>query len=209
MVWDFAFLGNTVPTGSDLSTIQTALETFYSHNYGTVSHSIGNFLSTAISRTIPPIMRTYNKTGFENGSASGGPIDVRNTALVPTRTGGTVDLPSEVCITLTFHSDYGTTPEFGPGGIRPRARHRGRLYIGPLTTLGLISNTASGPSVSGAALDTFAGAATALMADATTQWCQWSRKDALFRPVTGGWIDDAPDTQRRRGEAPTLRNVWP
>ena len=94
VVWDFAFLGNTVPTGSDLSTIQTALETFYSHNYGTVSHSIGNFLSTAISRTIPPIMRTYNKTGFENGSASGGPIDVRNTALVPTRTGGTVDLPS-------------------------------------------------------------------------------------------------------------------
>ena len=208
-VWNFAFIGPTPVTGTTLTAIQAAIEAFYTANHGTLSHSIGNFLSTAVSRTVPPIMRTYDKTGFENGAASGGPIDIRNTALIPTRTGGTVDLPSEVAVTLSFHSDYGTLPEFGPGHTRIRARHRGRIYIGPLTTLALVSNADKGPSVSGAALDTFSGAAIALMGDTGTTWAQWSRVDHTFREVTGGWVDDAPDTQRRRGEDATLRNVWP
>ena len=148
------------------------------------------------------------KTGFENGAPSGGPIDTRAIAAMHSRTGGTVDLPSECAVVLTFNSDFGTAPEFGPGHTRLRARHRGRIYIGPLTSLAIESGTVSAPHVSPAMIDTLSAAGHALVNDAATLWAQWSRVDAVFRPIIGGSVDNATDTQRRRGQAATARTLW-
>jgi hypothetical protein len=39
-------------------------------------------------------------------------------------------------------------------------------------------------------------------------WSVWSRKNANTKLVTGGFVDNAFDTQRRRGEKASGRQTW-
>jgi len=112
-------------------------------------------------------------------------------------------LPSECAICLSFH------------GVQvsgsPAARRRGRVYLGPWNDAALDPTG----KIAGALLTAIDGAATALLASGTTEWAIYSRTDLpvvtdLDEGVTvvGGWIDNAWDTQRRRGEAPTSRTLF-
>jgi hypothetical protein len=39
-------------------------------------------------------------------------------------------------------------------------------------------------------------------------WMQVSTTFGIANPVTGGFVDNSFDTQRRRGSAPTARDTW-
>jgi hypothetical protein len=147
----------------------------------------------------------------------GGPIlDHPFTIATGTGTG----LPRESAVVLSLSAPHAGIAEDVPGGVagpkgdtHPAARHRGRVYIGPLDNAALGAGV-NGPGVSAACRDALAAAAALLMTNVNTiaggthYWGIWSRKDSVIYPITSGYIDDAFDTQRRRGIGATARTTW-
>ena len=110
-------------------------------------------------------------------------------------------MPAEVALAMSFHA----APV---SGVSP-ARRKGRIYLGPF-------NAGEGGFSGGRPGDTMranialAGGVfqDASAADADWTWQVWSSVDQVGREVVGGHVDNAWDTQRRRGVAPTARSTW-
>jgi hypothetical protein len=121
-------------------------------------------------------------------------------------------LPNEVAMVLSFSADVGS------GEVA--ARRRGRVFLGPVS----IFNTAelNGECVPGSTmLSTVATAAHDLavgepLTTGSSKWAIFSPTtyaatsdyDASVFDVTHGWVDNAFDTQRRRGHAASTRTTW-
>jgi len=109
-------------------------------------------------------------------------------------------MPSEVALCLSFQGEK--VPGF------PQARRRGRIYFGPIVA----TATAGGRPTSGlvTALSNAGDAlATALPGNTMpANLAVWSVADGAAVPVTDGWVDNAFDTQRRRGVDRTSRTTW-
>jgi len=123
-------------------------------------------------------------------------IDTFNLTSGPT----TDPLPSEVALCLSFQGSK------VPGS--PQNRRRGRVYIGTLNT----TYTAGGRPAS-SIMTAMANAAEQLSEDLNTSsnvayLSVWSQMDGAAVHVTDGWIDNAYDTQRRRGVERTSRTTW-
>lgn len=118
-------------------------------------------------------------------------------------------LPSEVAICLSFQA----VAESG----KPQSRRRGRIYVGPLaTTTNDNGRPGNNPK------DSLAVAGTRLLAasDAAPFWSWIVLSQAnpgtptrpayprTFALVDNGWVDNAFDTQRRRGLKLTARSLW-
>lgn len=97
--------------------------------------------------------------------------------------------PAEVALCLSYYAD------------RNFPRNRGRMYFGPWGNGGMFSRP---PAQAQEALATLAEGLSGL-GGVNTQWVQHSPRDARFSNVTDYWIDDAWDTQRRRGLKATSR----
>lgn len=118
--------------------------------------------------------------------------------------------PAEVAVCLSMQ---------GPviAGV-PQARRRGRLYLGPISTAAGAAGTGD-LRVAVSARQDIAEAAEDLMTQVVLPGLVWSVYSptidatgslaASFTTVTNGFINDAFDTQRRRGLAPTTRTVFP
>jgi hypothetical protein len=169
-----------------LTTLESALTDFYNGNtVAGTGLSVANFIGPTMSRTIAPTFKHYDLDGHLNGTAVGSPVRVQPMALLGAGNGGT-GLPAEVSCCLSSHADFGTDAEFGPGGLsRPRARDRGRVY----TLIDAGRRLFSFPSL-------------------PASWVVWSRKAAAVKNVVAISVDDAFDTQRRRGERPNVRTTW-
>lgn len=113
-------------------------------------------------------------------------------------------VPSEAACVLSYAAD--PTP-----GI-PAGRQRGRIYFGGL---GPFWDSASAvdawPTISPTAITALGSAANALIDDLTVTGVRWvvhSRVAGADFEVTHGWIDNAWDTQRRRGGDYSSRIPW-
>lgn len=108
-------------------------------------------------------------------------------------------LPTEVALVVSFQA----APQSGV----PQARRRGRIYLG-----GLVASTnASGRPQAAFRAQVLAQANELLAAsDASinVDWVVWSPTTSTAVGVANGWIDDAWDTQRRRGVSPTTRTTF-
>lgn len=120
--------------------------------------------------------------------------------------GSGISGPPEVALCISFH------------GVRvagmSQARRRGRIYIGPIDAA-LIQ----GPSPAQTLIDSLKTAAQALLDLSNNnawKWVIWSQAQAdspqstfpAATFVTGGWVDNAWDTQRRRGIDPTVKTTF-
>lgn len=202
MVNTFAFLTPTTPaTPAELSHIHALISEFY--NNGTTP--IAGFIGEQISRSTPVQTKLYDLTGHLNGTAHGSPISLGSFTLGASSVG--TELPSELCICGSFRAAYASDVEFAPSA-RPRARDRGRVYLGPLTTSCMSYDSTVGRTfVSSSARNAIVAAMVTLRDDATSAWAVWSRKNAVLEPVVAVWVDDAFDIQRRRGEAAGTRTT--
>lgn len=204
---DFAFEVTTLNSAT-ADNLATALASFYNTVQvipGT-DYSVANFLSSVISRAAnAATIDFYDLTGHLNGSAHASPVFTRNFTVGAIAAGSPIDLPAEVAVCLSFHADLTGIPEKS-GATRPAARRKGRVFIGPLNNF---SQTGV-PVVVGAPIrDALAAAAITLSDAVGASQRVWSRTGAaLYGPIVGGWIDNAFDTQRRRGEAYTARTLW-
>lgn len=133
----------------------------------------------------PPV-RTPHEATFSLAAAGGG-------------TGSGQPLPAEVACVLSLRSTEND------------ARARGRLYIGPLHQACADTGTANDSRPILGFRTALKGAAERLADNAVLAGISWqilSRSDGDTKEVVGGFIDDAWDTQRRRGVTPTSRLGW-
>lgn len=113
-------------------------------------------------------------------------------------------LPPETALCLSYRS-------VPINGI-PLASQRGRLYIGGIGT-GITSGNSTTFPVPGSTLisNLTTSAAPSLVLDLAGHnwiWIVYSRKLGLPFTITDGWVDNAFDTQRRRGQKATARTTW-
>lgn len=210
-------------TATDADNVTADLHTFYNDTTGTTA-PIFDYMSDRVNRGTNSVA-----VDFYDVAAGGSPIFTR--AFDGRGIGAVSDLPEEVSICLSFKGDYGTLPERGPvvtdlptsesaidqgapathsGRTRPRATKRGRIYLPPLN-VGTLSKTATGVRVSGTVITDITVAASHLksaLAGHNAPWEVWSKRIGIGSLVTSGWVDDAFDTQRRRGPAPNTKTTW-
>jgi hypothetical protein len=116
-------------------------------------------------------------------------------------------MPEEVALVCTLKGDPPDT-----------ARRRGRIYLGPFSLNGLAQvgatntvparpNVASSQGIVRVAADRCID-----LANQTAIPRTWVIRSTVpvenFVPITNGHIDNAWDTQRRRGPATTARTLW-
>jgi hypothetical protein len=92
-----------------------------------------------------------------------------------------------------------------------QARRRGRVYIGGLGIVTTAGTTNSFPVPTGQVVTNLVNAAQNLgndAPDANWSWVVYSRANDIVVNVDNGWVDNAFDTQRRRGNAPSQRETF-
>lgn len=186
---------STVSSGA--ASIQSQLITFY--------QAIDAFLSPLVAS--PATLKVYDL----EEPAPRVPVFTGTISLTPAASGL---LPEECALCVSYQA----TRVAGQN----QARRRGRIYLGPLASATVIS--AGGR----AAVDATARSAIVAAADALSeppggldaQWAVFSPTTAgaepwsgaalssAFYPVDNGWVDDAFDTQRRRGPDAQTRSLF-
>lgn len=153
---------------------------------------------------------------FDDGDPTtglwGSPVAMRSFTMGASGTGN--PLPAEVSLALSFHGDLTNVPETAPNPdgpvpptIRPAARRRGRIYIGPLMAIAGTTGASNDLVPTSAAKNTWSAVGAHLIDNVPSGfvWDIVSKAGGEVHVVTGGYVDDAFDTQRRRGSAPTSR----
>ena len=176
------------------------LTSFYKdvHSPGTLA--IGAYLSGDLSRAAAAHSMKFYDLGDPKPRA---PI-YEYVWQLASLSGSGANLPKEVAACLS----YRTVPTSGI----PPARQRGRLFIGPLNTNVLSGASTVNPTLDSGFINALKGGASYLVGlgtPASGRWMVYSRAlGGIGYLVTNGWVDNAFDTQRRRGLAPTARNNW-
>lgn len=119
---------------------------------------------------------------------------------------GPTPIPTEVACVMTWQAE----PE---SGVRYQRLYN-RVYLpGMMTAYMDVSAADQFPRFTGAFTGRIAAAAK-VMADnassSTAQWVQVSSAGGVtaVRPIAGGWVDNGPDTQRRRSVLANSRFTW-
>lgn len=179
----FAFVGNAGTTHQGMhDELVGPLNTFYG---SWASYRAADFVTSAE-------LRTYDFADPE-------PREPIISALTVTGTSSGNPFPAEVACCLSYYAS------------RNLPRRRGRLYLGPLTSSAMNIATDE-PRVSTTFMNVILDAAEAFQDDITTStvgeamgWAVHSRSDGVFRQITDLWMDNAFDTQRRRGVSASNR----
>lgn len=113
-------------------------------------------------------------------------------------------IPSEVCTVMSFHGAHING--------QAQARRRGRIYLPGIAANMLEAElTASYPTFVDGWLNRINTVAEALQVACATNevgWSVYSQTADTYAHIVGGWVDEAPDTQRRRGQDSQERITW-
>ncbi len=206
-VWHFETIG--IPTAAHMQKVGSAVGDFY--------FALSNRLSSSTSRAA-----AAHRVDFAQvtpGSPGAGDDSV--SALLgsyafstPTEIANGVDYPGEVAIALSFRGDVAGVPEEAFGGLtRPKSRRRGRVFLGPFSSVvGAKQAVTMSTIVDVAARDLIINSYVAMVAaltdaNGTVRHVIYSRADGQLYPVVNAHVDDAFDTIRSRGVTSTTRTT--
>lgn len=181
----------TLPAAAAL--IDVNLATFYTTVY-TTGHALADYVAPAQARV------NYYNMGDPPPRV---PVTLPFIPTLVPQVASTI--PTEVALVVSF--------EGGPLSGTPQARRRGRIFLGALTPQFMTaSTTGQFPRFASAFVTSIAAAAEQLREDSDTDACPWvvhSPTTGLNTPVVRGWVDNGPDTQRRRSVLANQRTLWP
>lgn len=200
-----------------LTEIFTQVANFYQVVAPGAIDAIGEWLSDTVDRgSLAATVEQYDLNDPEPRV----PIATDSFTLPAPRSTGS--LPDEVAVVLSVHGTFAS-------GI-PKARQRGRTYIGPLIDDALAAAAPQGPVVAPALITDLSAAAQEMMGlkgtvGSQVQWVVWSgnardntdqsipyndrpKLAPITTPITAGWVDNAFDTQRSRGRGPSTRTSF-
>lgn len=176
--------------------VTDAIVSFYNliQDPGPTTNVLSDYLSAYIDRSTDACTIEYYDWEAPLGSSA---VTTAQFTLLPTPEDAS--LPFEVAVCTSF------VAQTAPG---PVARRRGRVYIGPLT-VGATSALDDQPARVDDALQRVLVAATQSLTDTDgVDLAIWSRVDEAAKLVTGGWVDNEFDTQRRRQVEASSRLTW-
>lgn len=188
---NFVFRNNDVALmpGNIADNIKDALTEFY-----TAAATVGT-TSVALTRYLTPHRSQTVNINIYNLGEPPPRQPTKRSFTAPLSPVGSVGMPEEVAACLSYYAG------------RPLPRFRGRIYLGPLhpdaaqIVTGKVRLNTNFQQLLGVL-------AARLMGKQLVTWVLLSPTRAAVTPITGGWADDAFDTQRRRGLAPTGRTLW-
>jgi hypothetical protein len=194
-------------TDTDATNAATALQHFYDTIATGAAQRVGYYCLSAV------IKRSYNhQVRFYARPVPKAPLGLplyTKTINLAGGPGGT-SLPAETALCLSFKSGV-LRPEHGAGGTRPAAWSRGRIYLGPLNSSALAADGTTGEmAIASACRTDVTKAALALQTELNTHSLTWgvvSDTHWFFESAATCWVDDQPDTQRRRGNRPNVRTT--
>lgn len=189
VVNDFAMLVDDASVGA----LTPVFEGFFNDVQPSGTRLAG-YISSLISRD-DPVQVQYYVIDLATGHLNS-PVGVEEFDLDPA--GTSESLPPEVALCTSFAA-------FTPPGTVP-ARARGRVYLGPFTETTNVAGAPSDPLVL-CVQEATKGLADQLIGLDSALGI-WSRVDQEVRGVVRGWVDNAWDTQRRRGRDATSRLNW-
>nr|CRY97356.1 hypothetical protein [uncultured prokaryote] len=165
---------------TELAARYDAIHSVFSPNVAQLNHEIISY-----GRTDPEPRIPLKRTVFSFATATSG-----------------VPMPSEAALCLSFQA--------GKVSGGNQARRRGRVYLGPFssTYLGGDGRPSSGliTIIKDFGDDLLAAS---IASDPVFTWQVYSTVNESSVDVTEGWVDNAWDTQRRRGLEPSSRSVFP
>lgn len=202
--------GNTLP-------LTACFDSLYNREGATpINMKPASYISRSRTRAVAgcPI-RYYDITAHLSGTPHGSPVAVD--AITLEGSVGQPPLPDELALVVTlrapaFEQYPVEAPDSGDPGTaldRPRARHSGRVYFGPFESNALEAAAPTWHSRPLSTLQTALLDACEAFSDelsvAGYTWQIWSRVNAATYPVYTIQVDNAWDTQRRRGPRATAR----
>lgn len=189
------------PVGATFDTIAGWISRFYNEPNPTIGGmALCAFLSQTLSRAADAVKVVFHHRPVVV------PDNAIATRMITLQSNAVTDAyADEVACVLSYND--------GSSSAHPR-RHRGRLYFGPLSTAGIATGLTTVPRPSANLIDGLADAASRLEDDSSLglaglwQWSVWSSVDGAAYHSNQGFIDNALDTQRRRGPKATARTPW-
>lgn len=203
----FHFWRSAEPTSTNWTALRdNVIKPFYNSTPTGGSGAVGSYFSFAAVASATQIEAYQLPT---SPGDTGSPV---YSSLFSFAIGGTSTnshIPQEVAACLTFAADM-TDVAVEESGTRPQQSHRNRVYLGPLSDGASVVNSTTGVPTPSSALQTDATLAAKQYlgaAGVTAGWIHmaFSRKLWAQFPIVTASMDNAFDTQRRRGQAPTAR----
>lgn len=176
---------------SDYDNVRDMLKDFYATTPAGGTSSVSSYMAGTLNS--PAVVKAYKL----DDTPPRAPVYESTFAATFASTGG---MPAEVAMCLSFQAARASGS--------PQNRRRNRVYLGPLT--GSVCDTLGRPtSAFITAIQKSAQALKAASIAATSwDWVVYSPFNNAFYDVHDGWIDNAFDTQRRRGLDPTTRSTF-
>lgn len=177
------------------------IETFYNDEPDVETNRLSMYWSPSVKRTSDGVtIKVYDMSQPRPRV----PVYESEFQPFPVSGGSGTNMPLEVAVCNSFSA------ERLPGV--PPARRRGRIFFGPLATGAISGGSASTfPVVSPALRQSLVRNSQALAVNSRAEgvpWSVYSRVSAVLAPVVGGWVDNEPDTQRRRQPDASDRLGW-
>lgn len=208
----------TVTHGGDQPAVPGEISTSINGFYD----AIGPYLSSCVSRVAgTSTVDLFDIADHLDGSPHGSPYF--SDSFAPTAATGADSLPWEVALAITLHGAGRSTalvevpddgdiagPDPGTARDRPKQRRTGRIYVGPFHTSVLDGTGAGRPWATFLSdlEDAFLDLCNAIKAiTGGGELGVWSRANESVYALEAFSVDNAFDTQRRRGIAPSLRGV--
>jgi len=187
------------PISDDFVAISDAIIGFYNEPQLGSTFAIGELFSAVISRGEDDCSIVFSNVDDDPEL----PLLTSNFTLVGVLSDVESSLPLEVAICASIRA----TPAF-PVPVR---RRTGRIYLGPLMNETLTLTPGGFPEVGAETRANICNAVQWLASDDTLdvqRLAVYSRVDGQAYEVSQGWVDNEPDTQRRRQMDPTVRTTW-
>ncbi len=181
------------PDLNDTDSIAVRLQNFYRNPAGG-TNDIQHYTSNVIIGGSLHTIKMYDMAQAKPRS----PLFTASLIFNPGGVGG-LTLPAEVALVLSLRAVR------APGV--PLGRARGRLYLGPFMGGAVAAGTAGDGRPNATLQGIMNNAAIGLRSEVLgiPRWSVFSPTDNVLRRVTGSSVDNAWDTQRRRGGAPTAK----
>jgi len=200
-VFHFNWIAAGPPDESNWTALDLQVRGFYNQTFTPSLFPLSHFMSDDLvgqTETVKIYALSY-VPGPPARIVAGSPV-YETTGLTGDTFGGDDTLPYEVAFCLSYHA-------LPIPGI-PNGRFRGRIFLGPLALNCLGASGRPAPELGSACLNGAQGLNSGANA-LGWQWCIYSPTQSVVEAVPWGngmmsfSIDDAWDTQRRRGNDPT------
>lgn len=176
--FDANTLGDLAAASSALQTCYQAMRTHYSNLMAQNGHEIKWYRLSDPEPRAPVRLDTFN---FSTAPS-----------IAP--------IPTEVAMCVSFQG-------VASSGV-PQSRRRGRIYFGPLNTNAIGADAYLTSTVRTAAVNAWGALLDASQAATEWKWAVYSTVNGTGVNVDNGWVENAFDTQRRRGRRATIRTAF-